>query len=99
MTTRCRITITASSRRGGRAVVSIDGLHSGYEVTIAKVRGVTEVTTRLTGTLRLGPLGEWLSDTVQHVVTTGCGVLEYDLKIADGEVRAVQVATQKGRAA
>ena len=97
--TRCRITITASSRHGGRAVVSIDGLHSGYTVTIAKVRGVTDVQIRVSGTLRLGPLGDWLSDTVQHVVTTGCGVLEYDLEITDGEVRAVQVAAAKGRAA
>ena len=96
--TRCRITITASSRRGGRAVVSIDGLHSGYEVSISKARGgYTHVDIRLSGALRLGPLGDWLSDTVQHVVTTGCGVLEYDLEIRDGEVRAVQVAT--GRAA
>lgn len=96
--TRCRITITASSRCGGRAVVSIDGLHSGYEVSITKGRGgYTYVETRLSGVLRLGPLGDWLSDTVQHVVTTGCGVLEYDLEIRDDEVRAVQVAT--GRAA
>ena len=36
---------------------------------------------------------------MQHVVATGCGVLEYDLEIRDGEVRAVQVATAKGRAA
>ena len=97
--TRCRITITASSRRGGRAVVSIDGLHSGYEVTIAKARGVTEVAIRLTGVLRLGPLGDWLNDTVQHVVTTGCGVLEYDLEIGTDEVRARSVPVATGRAA
>ena len=96
--TRCRITITASSRRGGRAIVSIDGLHSGYVVTISKDRGgYTRADIRVSGVERLGPLGDWLSDTVQHVVTTGCGVLEYDLEIHDGEVRAVQVAT--GRAA
>lgn len=97
--TRCRITITASSRHGGRAVVSIDGLHSGYTVAFRRERGITIADIRVSGTLRLGPLGDWLSDTVQHVVTTGCGVLEYDLEITDGEVRAVQVATAKGRAA
>ena len=71
---------------------------SGYVVTISKDRGgYTRADIRVSGVERLGPLGDWLSDTVQHVVTTGCGVLEYDLEIHDGEVRAVQVAT--GRAA
>ena len=75
--TRCTITVLRSSRHGGAAVVDLDGLRSGYTVTTRRVRGVTESTLTYSGTLRLGPIGDWLADMVPHLIATGCGVTAY----------------------
>lgn len=97
MSTRCTITVLRSSRLGGAAVVDLDGLRSGYTVTTRRVRGVTESRITYSGTLRLGPVGDWLSDMVQHLISTGCGVTAYDLEIRDGECVARSVATAEAR--
>ena len=95
--TRCTITVLRSSRHGGTAVADLDGLRSGYTVTLRRERGVTEQTLTYSGTLRLGPVGDWLADMVPHLIATGCGVTAYDLEIRDGECVARSVATIEAR--
>jgi len=91
--TRCTITVLRSSRHGGSAVVDLDGLRSGYTVALRRDRGVTISELTYSGTLRLGPIGDWLSDMVPHLIGTGCGVTAYDLEVRDGECVARSVAT------
>lgn len=95
--TRCTITVTRSSRHGGSAVADIDGLRSGYTVALRRERGVTISKLTCSGTLRLGLIGDWLSDMVPHLIATGCGVTAYDLEIRDGECVARSVATVEAR--
>lgn len=93
MVTRCTITVLRSSRHGGSAVGDIDGLHSGYTVTLRREGRVTISELTYSGTLRLGPVGDWLGDMVPHLISTGCGVTAYDLEVRDGECVARSVAT------
>jgi len=94
--TRCTITVTRSSRHGGEATVLIDGLRSGYVVTLERPRrGLTYASIAVSGTLRLGPVGDWLADMVPHLISTGVGVTAYDLEMSDGKCVARSVATQE----
>ena len=93
--TRCTITVTRSSRHGGEATVLIDGLRSGYVVTLERPRrGLTYASITVSGTLRLGMVGDWLADMVPHLISTGVGVTAYDLETGDGECVAHSVATR-----
>ena len=98
MVTRCTITVLRSSRRGGTAIADLDGLRSGYTVTTRRGRGVTESRLTYSGTLRLGLIGDWLTEMVQHLIGTGCGTTAYDLEVRDGEVIARSVASADVRA-
>lgn len=95
--TRCTITVLRSSRHGGSAVADLDGLRSGYTVTLRREGRVTISELTYSGTLRLGPIGDWLADMVPHLIATGCGVTAYDLEVCDGECVARSVATVEAR--
>lgn len=89
------ITILASSPDGGRAVIALDGLHSGITLTVDRVRGVDTNRITYTGVMRVGPIGEWIADTVPGLILRGTGVHEYELTVEDGTVRGVALSWRR----
>ena len=89
------ITILASSPDGGRAVIALDGLHSGITLTVERVRGVDTSHLTYSGVMRVGPIGEWIADTVPGLILRGTGVHEYELTVEDGTVRGVALSWRK----
>lgn len=89
------ITILASSPDGGRAVIALDGLHSGITLTVDRVRGVDTNRITYTGVMRVGPIGEWIADTVPGLILDRTGVHEYELTVEDGAVRGVALSWRK----
>ena len=87
------ITVTASHRGTGRAVVSCGGLVTGYAVDRIKEHGVEIVETRLvSGALRTGDVGDAIAELVSAAIRRGVGVERYDLRHGeDGAIVARSV--------
>lgn len=95
------IHVLTSHYRGGSAVAHVDTECSGLAITRSKWDRADVEHLTYTGVLRLGPIGEWLYDTMAGLIRQGTQVRSYELTVDGDTVRAVEVdaSAAKGRAA